>query len=339
MWKELGIPATTDLKEIRRAYAARLRATDPDTDPAGFMRLRNAYEAALRHAQRAQARAAAPEEDEDDFGDDHAYEIEDAAAPPARFRPEPAERPVDPEQAAFHALIEEMREAVRSRRYDDAFALYRRGLAQGALPFGFEQAPLEEIMHAVVQDLDLPPGDFARYVRLVGWDAVQSDLDRVSPLRHGAEARLRADTWFQRLQDLAGGQPIPTPKGSGWNPLGRWRQLRIERRSASLFFGGSLWFLSRNVAAELARAKQEYDQHAPWLTGRIDPEHVARIERLLDHGVWPVWLKEGLRFVFMWGLLVWIARWPLLLTAGGLAFGTAIRLGWTWHRRRAAAQG
>jgi hypothetical protein len=57
MWEELGIVPTADPKAIRRAYAGRLRGLDPDQDPAGFQRLRQAFEAALSQAEQP-ARAA-----------------------------------------------------------------------------------------------------------------------------------------------------------------------------------------------------------------------------------------------------------------------------------------
>ncbi len=52
MWGELGIEPTADATVIRRAYAQRLRAIDPDRDPAAFQRLREAYEAALSSSAR-----------------------------------------------------------------------------------------------------------------------------------------------------------------------------------------------------------------------------------------------------------------------------------------------
>lgn len=50
MWafELLGLPPDADERSIKRAYAQRLRNARPDEDPAGFQRLREAYELALR---------------------------------------------------------------------------------------------------------------------------------------------------------------------------------------------------------------------------------------------------------------------------------------------------
>ena len=50
IWKILGIESTTDIEQIREAYLTALPGRNPEDDPAGFMELRAAYDAALREA-------------------------------------------------------------------------------------------------------------------------------------------------------------------------------------------------------------------------------------------------------------------------------------------------
>lgn len=68
-WSILGIRATTDEREIKRAYAGRLKLTRPEDDPQGFQELRDAYEAALRLAKFANDHGA-QFDDEDENGDE-----------------------------------------------------------------------------------------------------------------------------------------------------------------------------------------------------------------------------------------------------------------------------
>lgn len=50
-WETLGIEPTGDVKAVRRAYAQRLKAIDPDSDVAGFTALRQARDWAMRLAE------------------------------------------------------------------------------------------------------------------------------------------------------------------------------------------------------------------------------------------------------------------------------------------------
>lgn len=61
IWGLLGIPETQDPKEIRRAYARRLKERRPDEDPQRFQELREAFETALAWSDGSQLAAPFPE--------------------------------------------------------------------------------------------------------------------------------------------------------------------------------------------------------------------------------------------------------------------------------------
>ncbi|MBB3957101.1 hypothetical protein [Novosphingobium sediminicola] len=66
-WNELGLAKGSDAGAIRRAYAARLKAMDPDADPDGYARLRQARDTALRLAR---ASGSAPDAVVETISDD-----------------------------------------------------------------------------------------------------------------------------------------------------------------------------------------------------------------------------------------------------------------------------
>lgn len=85
VWETLGIECVADEGAIRRAYAARVKQWRPDTHPQEFVRLREAYEAALHWARCALLEARDQEE---------AAQEEEAQDEPAREAPPPIAQPV-----------------------------------------------------------------------------------------------------------------------------------------------------------------------------------------------------------------------------------------------------
>ena len=65
-WSILGIRATGDEREIKRAYAARLKVTRPEDDPQAFQELRDAYEAVLKMARFANEHGAQLDEEDEE---------------------------------------------------------------------------------------------------------------------------------------------------------------------------------------------------------------------------------------------------------------------------------
>jgi hypothetical protein len=102
IWTTLGIEPTAQEREIKRAYARKLKTTRPEDDPDGFQALHEAYQAAL-HRARMQADEAQEQAQEED---DAQVTLAPAAQASATEAPAPSYAPAYSATPAARPMLE-----------------------------------------------------------------------------------------------------------------------------------------------------------------------------------------------------------------------------------------
>jgi len=276
VWEVLGIARTTDKAAIRRAYAAKLRSIDSDRDPAAFIQIRQAYEAALAWSSRPKARMTAVVERAKAAEEEPSAEpmLETGPGPQPAPLPEPARRPVaaPPAEALLTpgeediAAFADFEKAIAEKRTRDAARMLDRLVARGLIGLGSERLLLYRLAELAVHDFSLSAAEFALLIRKLGYADIPPGRDDTADLRRKVGFRLTADAWLQHLQATAAKRA--------------WGKVRDDVRIARLFLGRrGLWRKFAGLKnGRMLRFIEEYQRHLPWMSDPLDAGRMERID-------------------------------------------------------------
>ncbi len=238
----LGIPRGSDRATIRRAYAARLKTTNPEDDAKGFMALREAYEQALRWVeyQHFDDWDDAEEADEPAIVEAPVPEVLEVAGDEGELEPLPPAAPLPPpppdplaearaaDAAELERLLAELEAGLRGPWFKDRDALRATFDAVMAAPALMEidrRAHTEYRLAALIADT-IPRSDAILQPAMAafGWEGEGNHPPAVW------ELRARLDEWRLIASFGRGGHGL----GAGWRALIAGKTPSWLRRIAAL---------------------------------------------------------------------------------------------------------
>ena len=309
MWEELGIAPTKDVRQIRRAYANRLRAIEGDRDGAAFMRLRQAFEAALGWAGRDENR---PSRALERSASDRRRE-RDLAPAQGMAVAVPDEHGAEAETAS---ALADCRRAIAAGDTEAGFRLLQGAFAKGLIPLAEDSEVFAELMALAVADRSLAAERFRDMARFGNWHLAPVHWDE---LRDQVMMRLAAEAWYDGLVAAASCR-MPWFFGFSWKSQRYWRRRLAERSDARLLLDRSWrWSYYFLQAAEpgIERLLAHYELYEPWVAHRVHGKRLVWLRKMMAMPRWKFRLVAG----FMAAFIIVAAAAPIILIAMALMEG------------------
>src|SRR5262249_24592352 len=138
--------------------------------------------------------------------------------------------------------------------------------ATGVVPLRGDTRLLDRVLSLAVDDKTMGDAAFGDFVRAFGCDQPSLSVEQ-SEIRQRVQARLAAAKWYEAILANAERRNGATRKQA---KLGRLMLGRIGR-----------YWMRRVDRAVLKRSITEYHTHERWLSDRIDPFWICRLEARL----------------------------------------------------------
>jgi hypothetical protein len=252
-WSRLGIARTQDETVIRRAYAALVKQTRPDVDPAGFRELRAAFEAAQDWAR--QSAGPAPVE----------------ILPIEPLSPVPALGMVP--ILFLGSARDRVAAAIEAGRLIEAAEAWRAGIESAEIGFQDEEMLALALARQALALAEIDAETLARLIGIMGW-AAAGHVYRTPRIIRRVLARREALAWFAELRRCA------TERDGWWpwkSPLQSAAQLLLKPAPGPL----SRRFPYLAGSGELKYWLRDWERHQRFLADRFDPERLAWCQKAL----------------------------------------------------------
>lgn len=311
MWDVLGIAPTTDGTAIRRAYAAKLRSIGGDRDPVAFVRLREAYEAALNWRNTVADPVVAARAADVVAVADNSFVFDPSGEPPADDGLADATIPPNAELSRLpidddDPTLDDFDRAIAGKSVIAAKRCLDRLMARGVIGLGGERAPALRLAELALHDVELPAATFAELVGHLGFSGDTQGDDHESRLRRKIAERLAADAWLVAQQNKAAERA--------------WGKAREEVRIARAFVGTDR---NRRLAGirsgRLQKAIAEFHLHRSWIAQRVDLARIAAIEARFQRILQRQRRRKKIYAVLSWLFLAsMVLDFIVILITGGL---------------------